>query len=71
MECFYLTCHYQARRFFLLIPKIGIIIPNMGIEKSGLSNILFSKARQRVLWLLYGQPDREFHTNEIIRLSRS
>jgi predicted nucleotidyltransferase len=36
-----------------------------------LSNALFSKVRQRVLALLYGQPDRSFHTNEIIRLSHS
>ena len=39
--------------------------------KSGLSNVLFSKVRQRVLALLYGQPDRSFHTNEIIRLTNS
>ncbi len=37
----------------------------------GLSNALFSKVRQRVLALLYGQPDRSFHTNEIIRLTHS
>jgi predicted nucleotidyltransferase len=39
--------------------------------KSNLSNVLFSKARQNVLALLYGQPDRSFHTNEIIRLAKS
>lgn len=32
---------------------------------------LFSKVRQRILALLYGQPDFDFHTNEIIRLSDS
>jgi predicted nucleotidyltransferase len=36
-----------------------------------LSNALFSKVRQCVLALLYGQPDRSFHTNEIIRLTHS
>lgn len=50
---------------------MGIIIPNMGTIKSSLSNVLFSKARQNVLALLYGQPDRSFHTNEIIRLTNS
>jgi len=50
---------------------MGIIIPNMRMTKSNLSNALFSKARQNVLALLYGQPDRSFHTNEIIRLTRS
>lgn len=39
--------------------------------KSSLSNALFSKVRQCVLALLYGQPDRSFHTNEIIRLTHS
>jgi predicted nucleotidyltransferase len=43
----------------------------MRMIKSTLSNVLFSKARQNVLALLYGQPDRSFHTNEIIRLSGS
>lgn len=39
--------------------------------KYNLSNVLFSKVRQNVLALLYGQPDRSFHTNEIIRLAKS
>ncbi len=50
---------------------LGIIIPNMGMKNSGLSNVLFSRVRQRILALLYGQPDRGFHTNEIIRLTHS
>lgn len=36
-----------------------------------ISDALFSKVRQRVLGLLYGQPDSDFHTNEIIRLTDS
>ena len=36
-----------------------------------LCNALFNKVRQRVLALLYGQPDRPFYTNEIIRLTYS
>ena len=35
------------------------------------SNALFSKVRQCVLALLYGQHERSFHTNEIIRLTHS
>ncbi len=50
---------------------MGIIIPIMGTEKAGLSNILFSKVRQSVLALLYSHPDKSFHTNEIIRLTHS
>lgn len=43
----------------------------MRTSSVGLSNILFSKVRQSVLALLYGQPHQSFHTNEIIRLTRS
>ena len=50
---------------------MGIIIPIMRTISPSLSNALFSKVRQCVLALLYGQPNRSFHTNEIIRLTHS
>ena len=50
---------------------MGTIIPIMRTISPSLSNALFSKVRQCVLALLYGQPDRSFHTNEIIRLTHS
>ncbi len=50
---------------------MGIIIPIMRTISPNLSNALFSKVRQCVLALLYGQPDRSFHTNEVIRLTDS
>ncbi len=40
-------------------------------KKGNISDALFSKVRQRVLGLLYSQPDTNFHTNEIIRLTDS
>ena len=40
-------------------------------KKINISDALFSKVRQRVLGLLYTQPDSDFHTNEIIRLTDS
>lgn len=43
----------------------------MGMKKSGTLDALFSKVRQRVLSILYGQPDCAFYTNEIIRLTQS
>src|SRR5580698_8448852 len=43
----------------------------MSIKKIGLSNVLFSKTQQHVLALLFGQPDSDFYTNEIIRLTQS
>jgi predicted nucleotidyltransferase len=37
----------------------------------GLGNALFSKVQQRVLGILYGNPDRSFYANEIISLADS
>jgi predicted nucleotidyltransferase len=36
-------------------------------EAVGLSNALFSKVQQRVLALIFGQPERSFYTSEIVR----
>jgi hypothetical protein len=38
-------------------------------ETMSLSNALFSKVQQRVLALIFGQPERSFYTSEIIRRS--
>jgi predicted nucleotidyltransferase len=40
-------------------------------KKINTSDALFSKVRQRVLGLLFVQPNLDFHTNEIIRLTDS
>jgi predicted nucleotidyltransferase len=50
-------------------PILGCIVPNMGrmMEPISLSNALFSKVQQRVLALIFGQPERSFYTSEIIR----
>ena len=47
-----------------------MIIPDMGtaVHSPGLANALFSPVQQRVLALLFGQPDRRFQSGEIIRL---
>ena len=41
------------------------------METVSLSNALFSKVQQRVLALVFGQPERSFYTSEIIRNLRS
>jgi predicted nucleotidyltransferase len=43
----------------------------MGINdgKPGLGEVLFSKTRRQVLRLLFGQPGRAYHLNEIVRLA--
>src|SRR3569832_491720 len=50
----------------LHIPKTGINIPNMGM-----ADALCSRTQQRVLGLLFGQPDRRFGTVELIKLAGS
>lgn len=46
-----------------------MIIPDMGTKESSLSDALFTKVQQRVLSIIFGQPDRAFYGNEIIRLA--
>jgi predicted nucleotidyltransferase len=57
----------------LNIPILGSIFPNMGMTPKalGLSNALFSKVQQRVLALIFSNPDRTFYTSEIVRKLRS
>jgi predicted nucleotidyltransferase len=61
---------------------MGIRMPKMGMPRAkakgapalrsrGLADALFSKTRQRVLGLLFGQPDRAFGTIELIKLAES
>ena len=42
-----------------------------GRQKSALADALFTATQQRVLSLLFGQPDREFFVTEIIALARA
>ncbi len=62
------------------MPKWGCIIPNMGTNKpaavspslrTSIASALFSKAQQRVLAVLFGNPNRSFFANEVIRLAAS
>jgi hypothetical protein len=57
-----------------------MIIPQMGMTSkanptatslSGLGGVLFTPVQQRVLGLLFGQPDRRFQSGELIRLAAS
>ena len=61
----------------LNIPKMGIKMPKMGIEpmqaatlpNASLADALFSGTQQRVLGLLFGQPDRSFYATELINMA--
>jgi predicted nucleotidyltransferase len=56
------------------IPISGMIVPEMGRvsgkRRTGLADALFSPVQQRVLGLLFGQPDRRFQSAELIRLAK-
>lgn len=52
------------RRPHTIIPKLGIMMPIMG---TSLGDALFGATQQRVLSLLFGQPNRSFFANEIIQ----
>jgi len=56
------------------IPEMGMIIPEMGRitsrPRTGLADALFTPVQQRVLGLLFGQPDRRFQSAELIRLAK-
>lgn len=64
------------------IPKKGFIIPEMGIPSKvpeqfnssqavDVADALFTKVQQRLLGLLFGNPERSFYANEIIALAQS
>jgi len=55
------------------VPISGMIIPEMGSrgtdEAVGIADALFTPVQQRVLGLLFGQPERRFQSAELIRLA--
>lgn len=60
------------------IPNLGTVMPEMGTSTKpstssprpgGLADALFSATQQRVLGLLFGQPDRSFYATELIALT--
>ena len=63
----------------LQIPNVGSNMPKMGRAKGSaghrraksLADALFSTTQQRVLGLLFGQPDRSFYATELIGLIKA
>ena len=54
---------------------MGMIVPKMGTElkapQSAVAAALFTPVQQRVLGLLFGQPERRFQSAELIRMAGS
>lgn len=69
----------------MIMPKKGMIVPVMGMTApsypaaapadgtpvTGLADALFGATQQRVLGLVFGQPERSFYASELIALTRS
>ena len=57
-----------------MVPKSGMFVPEVGTKSNlrthGVAGALFTPVQQRVLGLLFGQPNRSFQSAEIIRLER-
>ena len=58
------------------IPNLGTIIPKLGIymtalSSSSLADALFTSTQQKVLGLLFGQPDRSFFVTQVMELAKS
>jgi DNA-binding MarR family transcriptional regulator len=52
------------------MPKPGMILPILGthpVSARSLADALFTKTQQRVLRVLFGQPERSFYASELIR----
>lgn len=62
-----------------IVPVSGMIVPIMGKKAAshtppaptGLADVLFTPVQQRVLGLLFGQPQRRYQSGELIRLAGS
>lgn len=50
---------------------MGINIPIMGTTNTSLGEALFTKTQQRVLGLLFANPERSYYTNEIVRFANT
>lgn len=54
----------------MINPTMGSKTASAG-EATSLADALFPRVRQRVLALLYGNPDRSFFSNEVVALAKS
>ena len=55
----------------MIVPEMGITHEHQDDQPTGLADALFTPVQQRVLGLLFGQPDRRFQGAELIRLAKA
>lgn len=53
----------------MIIPILGVSRKVASGSRRSLADALFTKTQQRVLGVLFGQPDRSFYASELIRLA--
>jgi len=51
----------------MIVPILGAIVGSTKIRRKSLADALFTKTQQRVLGVLFGQPERSFYASELIR----
>lgn len=51
----------------MIVPKLGMPRKSSSARRKSLADALFTKTQQRVLGVLFGDPDRSFYTLELIR----
>lgn len=54
------------------MPELGMTkAARLDVDQAGLADALFTRTQQRVLGLLFGQPNRSFFASEVIALARA
>jgi predicted nucleotidyltransferase len=51
----------------MIVPILGVKLRPRRSSRNSLADALFTKTQQRVLRVLFGQPDRSFYASELIR----
>ncbi len=51
----------------MIVPTLGVASRRASSGRKSLADALFTRTQQRVLGVLFGQPDRSFYANELIR----
>jgi len=55
----------------MIVPILGIVKKGPRHRPKSLADALFTRTQQRVLGVLFGQPDRSFYASELIRTART
>lgn len=53
----------------MIVPILGTDSSPRGARRKSLADALFTKTQQRVLGVLFGQPERSFYASELIRIA--